>query len=119
MSAMSIELCNGMAAALRAGTMTNTFTTISIDSLATISGGSKASNLVLDKLNQRYGSDGVVSFIGRPKFTATRTPGVERASGKFDVDALWGGDTKRSFTGLVDVGHGKVTGLHTKVLGSE
>ncbi|HEY1548126.1 MAG TPA: hypothetical protein VGG28_09900 [Kofleriaceae bacterium] len=87
--------------------------------LATITGGTSASGLVLDKLNSKYGSDGVVSYIGKPTFGKPNASGVEHASGKFDVNALWGGDTKRSFNASVNPKSGAVSGLHTKLLGSE
>jgi len=121
MFAMSIKLRIGTAAALRVFTnMTKNIQTIDLDQLSTVTGGaSKESSLVLDKLNSRFGGDGVVSFIGKPKFTPIGTTGVERATGKFDVNALWGGDTKRSFTANVNAPHGTVSGLHTKILSSE
>ena len=85
--------------------------------LESVTGGADPrSKLLLDTLDDRFGSDGVVSFIGQPKFSTTRG-GVSHARGKFDVNALWGGDTKYSFNAYV--GHGQVTKLHTKVLGSE
>jgi len=99
---------------------TNLFVTIDSDTLDKVTGGgSKASSLMLDKLNSRYGNDGVVSFIGHPKFTATGTAGVEHGTGKFDVNALWGGDTQRSFSGNVNLNSGSVSGLHTRVLSSQ
>ena len=121
MFAMSINLRTGMAAALRLVTnMTKNIATIDLDQLSTVTGGANRANaLVLDKLNSRYGGDGVVSFIGKPKATVLGTTGVERVTGKFDVNALWGGDTKRSFSANVNVPHGTVSGLHTKILSSE
>ncbi|HEV7557421.1 MAG TPA: hypothetical protein VGO00_18265 [Kofleriaceae bacterium] len=100
--------------------MTKNIATLDLDQLSTVTGGAnKANALVLDKLNSRYGSDGVVSFIGKPKATVLGTSGVEHLTGKFDVNALWGGDTKRSFSANVNVPHGTVSGLHTKILSSE
>lgn len=99
--------------------MTNLFATLDNDQLSTVSGGASRSKLVLDQLDSKFGSDGVVSYIGKPTFKATGTAGVSRATGKFDVNALWGGDTQRSFSALVDSKHQSVSGLHTKVLGSE
>jgi hypothetical protein len=93
--------------------------TISNLDLATITGGASASSLVLDKLNNKFGSQGVVSYIGKPTFGKPNASGVERASGKFDVNALWGGDTQRSFNANVNPKSGVVSGLHTKLLGSE
>ena len=102
--------------------MSNLFTTIDLDQLSNITGGADAksrSSLLLDKLNSEFGSDGVVSFIGKPKFAATGASGVSNASGKFDVNALWGGDTQRSFKATVNTNAQSVSGLHTKLLGSE
>jgi hypothetical protein len=94
-------------------------TNISNLDLATITGGASASSLVLDKLNDRFGSQGVVSYIGKPTFGKPNASGVEHASGKVDINALWGGDTKRSFNANVNPTSGAVSGLHTKLLGSE
>ncbi len=99
--------------------MSNIFSTIDHDQLSNVSGGASADKLVLDKLNDRYGSQGVVSYIGKPSFKPTKTPGVETGSGKFDTNALWGGDVKRSFNATVNTKTGAVSGLHTKLLGSE
>ena len=92
---------------------------IDLDQLTLVCGGAgkSASSVMLDKLNDKFGSQGVVSYIGTPKFTGTG--GVEKGSGKFDVNALWGGDQKYSFNGNVNTKTGKVSGLHTKLLGSE
>ncbi|HUJ61266.1 MAG TPA: hypothetical protein VLX92_22335 [Kofleriaceae bacterium] len=95
-------------------------TTIDLDLLSTVTGGaSERSTLLLDALDKRYGSQGVVSFDGKPTFKATGTPGVSSARGKFDTNALWGGNVTRSFTGTVDVPNHAVTNLHTKIIGSE
>ena len=93
--------------------------TIDLDTLATVAGGSKATSLVLDKLNSRFGSQGVVSFDGRPTVSPTKRPGIDTVSGKFDTNALWGGDTTRSFRGTVNLNTNSVTGLHTHILGSK
>ena len=99
--------------------MPNTdLTTIDLTSLDAVTGGASRSSLLLDSLNKRYGDEGVVSFIGRPKFT-TGANGISHATGKFDVNGLWGGDTKRSFSANVDAPHQRVTGLHTRVIGAE
>jgi hypothetical protein len=99
--------------------MSNSFLTIDPTQLTSIVGGANArSKLLLDTLEKRYGDDGVVSFIGRPKFT-TGANGISHATGKFDVNGLWGGDTKRSFSANVDLGQSRVTGLHTKVISAE
>ncbi len=98
----------------------NTFATLDLSQLSRITGGATAeSKLVLDKLSSRFGSQGVVSYIGSPKFTATGQKGVDSVSGKFDTNALWGGDTQRSFTGTVNMNNRKVTGLHTRIIGGE
>jgi hypothetical protein len=99
--------------------MNKLFATLDHDQLSTVSGGASRSTLVLNQLDSKFGSDGVVSYIGKPTFTSTGTPGVSRGTGKFDTNALWGGDTQRSFSALVDSKHQSVSGLHTKVLGSE
>jgi hypothetical protein len=99
--------------------MTNLFATLDNDQLSTVSGGASRSKLVLDQLDSKFGSDGVVSYIGKPSFKPTDTAGVSRATGKFDTNALWGGDTQRSFSALVDSKHQSVSGLHTSVLGSK
>jgi len=99
--------------------MTKPFATIDSSSLDHVIGGASRSQLVLDRLNHDFGADGAVSFIGKPSFKSTGTTGVSRATGKFDVNALWGGDTQRSFSALVDKNHNRVSGLHTKVLSSE
>jgi len=99
--------------------MTKNIASIDLQALSTVTGGASANSLVLNKLNSRFGSDGAVSFIGKPKATVLGTTGVERLTGKFDVNALWGGDTKRSFSANVNVPHGTVSGLHTRILSSE
>ncbi len=92
------------------------FSTIDHDQLTNVTGGASPSSAVLDKLNGRFGSQGAVSFVGHPKFTSAGN-GMEHASGKFDVNALSGGDTRRSFTANVNDSTHKVTGLHTDLLG--
>jgi hypothetical protein len=103
--------------------MTNhTFAALDLAQLSTITGGASTaaeSKLVLDKLNARFGSEGVVSFIGKPQFISTGRRGIDTVSGKFDTNALEGGDTQRSFTGLVDTSHRKVSNLHTHIIGAE
>jgi len=90
--------------------------------LATVSGGAttaQKSKLVLDKLDKRFGSEGVVSYIGKPQFISTGRRGIDTVSGKFDTNALEGGDTQRSFTGLVNMTNHKLTDLHTRIIGAE
>ena len=88
-------------------------TTIDLAQLATVTGGADPRNkAVLAALDKRYSSDGVVSFIGTPEYSG------RHVSGKFDVNALWGGDTQYSFSANVSQ-RGRVSHLHTKVLGSE
>jgi hypothetical protein len=99
--------------------MTKLLASIDSDVLDQVIGGASRSQLVLSRLNHDFGAQGDVSFIGKPSFHSTSTPGVSRATGKFDVNALWGGDTQRSFSALVDRSHNRVSGLHTKVIGSE
>ena len=50
----------------------------------------------MKKLDSRFGSQGVVGFDGKPKTTGMRKT-VDHVSGKFDVNALWGGKTDYSF----------------------
>jgi hypothetical protein len=89
-----------------------TFKTIS--DLSTVTGGAETRNqLLLDALNKRFGDQGVVSFDGRPKYSGSHARGV------VDINALWGGDVKRSFNANVDVAHQRVTGLRTKALSAE
>jgi hypothetical protein len=92
---------------------------IDLEKLSGVHGGAPPSNnaLVLGRLNQRYGDQGVVSFVGRPHSGASHN-GVSHVTGKFDVNALWGGDTVRSFSANVNRGAGTVSGLHTRVIGS-
>jgi len=92
-------------------------TIASID-LSTVHGGAGRSQVVLDKLQSRYGSQGVVSFIGQPKFGAPHN-GIERVTGKFDTNALWGGDVKRSFSGKFNVNRGTFGGLRTRIISAE
>jgi hypothetical protein len=93
-------------------------TITSID-LSTVCGGADArSKVVLNDLNSRFSSQGVVSFIGQPKFGPERN-GVEHVSGKFDTNALWGGDVKRTFTGEYNVAKHSFGGLRTRIIGSE
>ncbi len=95
------------------------FAAIDLAQLSTVSGGAGTpSSLVLNKLNSRFGSQGVVSYIGHPKFTSAGN-GIEHGTGKFDVNALWGGDTKRSFSADVNTNSHSVSGLHTHILGSK
>ncbi|HEY1811614.1 MAG TPA: hypothetical protein VGG74_04615 [Kofleriaceae bacterium] len=94
---------------------------IDLDQLANVCGGASKSapSVMLDKLNDKFGSQGVVSYIGTPKFGSPNKSGVESGSGKFDVNALWGGDQQYSFRGSVNAKTGAVSGLKTKLLGSE
>ena len=71
----------------------------------------KAQSLVKKALEKKLSSDGVVKLIGKPVITTTGTPGVVKATGKVDVDALWGGDSKEKYTALINLGSGKVTSL--------
>jgi hypothetical protein len=110
----------GTSPAIRLGMTNQLFATLDGNQLSAVTGGAESrSKLLLDKLNTDYGSQGVVSLIGRPSFKSTGTAGVSSASGKFDVNALWGGDTQRSFKASVDTHNQSVSGLHTKILGSE
>jgi hypothetical protein len=87
--------------------------------LTTITGGADArSRLLTDALDNRFGDEGVVKMIGKPVFSNTGH-GLQSARGKVDVNGLWGGDTKRTFTATVDVPHHRVTGLRTNVIGAE
>jgi hypothetical protein len=43
----------------------------------------------------------------------------QHGRGKFDVNALWGGDQKDSFDVKVNPKAGSVSDLHTKLIGSE
>jgi hypothetical protein len=80
--------------------------------------GPTRSQVVLNKLDGRFGSQGVVSFSGKPKFTGTHN-GVEHVTGKFNTNALWGGNVKRSFDGHYNPSTGKVTDMHTHIIGGE
>jgi hypothetical protein len=100
--------------------MSNIFSTIDHDQLSNVTGGGSASSLVLNKLNDKFGSQGVVSYIGKPTFRSSGgSAGVENARGKFDVNALWGGDQKYTFDAKVNQKAGSVSDLHTKLIGSE
>ena len=57
-------------------------------------------------------------MIGKPIFT-NAGHGLQSARGKVDVNALWGGETKRSFTATVDAPHHRVTGLRTQIIGAQ
>jgi hypothetical protein len=94
---------------------------IDLDQLTNVCGGAgkSASGLMLDKLDDKFGSQGVVSYVGKPKFGSPNKAGVESGSGKVDVNALWGGDQQYSFRGSVNPKTGAVSGLKTKLLGSE
>jgi hypothetical protein len=91
---------------------------INLDQLSLVSGGQTPTGAVLDALNKRFDQDGVVSLMGKPHF-GPASNGVEKVSGKFDVNALWGGDGQRSFTGNYNVGAKTVSGLRTKQLSAE
>jgi hypothetical protein len=99
----------------------NNMMNIDLDQLTNVCGGAakSASDLVLDKLNDKYSSDGVVSYIGTPKFGKPNASGVESARGKFDVNALWGGDSQYSFHGTVNPKTGSVSLAKPKLLKSE
>lgn len=87
--------------------------------LSTITGGTDTrTRLLTDALNNRFSDDGAVKLVGRPVFSPAGH-GLQNARGNVDVNALWGGDTRRSFTATVDVPHHRVTNLHTKVTGAE
>jgi hypothetical protein len=94
---------------------------IAIDSreLTTITGGGDARTRMLDDaLNNRFGDDGAVKLLGPPKYSSAGH-GVSHATGRVDINALSGGDTKRSFTADVDPRHHRVTNLHTKLISFE
>ena len=81
--------------------------------LATVTGGADPRNaVVLDGLDKKFGRDGVVSLIGQPKYTGARV------AGRFDVNALEGGDTKYSFNATLAAG-GHLTHIHRQVTGAE
>ena len=97
----------------------NDFNAIDTIQLSTVSGGADTrTRLLTDALNNRFADDGVVKLLGRPHFTSAGH-GVSHATGRVDVNALWGGDTKRSFTADVDARHHRVSNLHTRVIGAE
>ena len=97
----------------------NDFIAITSNELDTITGGADTrTRLLTDALNNRFSDDGVVKMLGAPKYT-NGGHGVSHASGRVDINALWGGDTKRSFTADVDPRNHRVTNLHTKLIGSE
>jgi hypothetical protein len=86
--------------------------------LNTICGGATRADNVLDALNKRYGSQGVVSYMGNPTFTGTHN-GVEHVKGEFETNALWGGDTQRAFSGNYNPSTKALSGLRTKVIMAE
>lgn len=99
-------------------------TTIDLVTLSTVTGGGSSnhaaeSKLVMGQLQKKFGGDGVVSYIGKPTFVNTGRKGIDTVSGKLDVNALEGGDTQRSFDGLVNMNTHKVTNLHTRIIGAE
>jgi len=97
----------------------NDFIAITSSERDTITGGADTrTRLLTDALNNRFSDDGVVKMLGAPKFT-NGGHGISHASGRVDINALWGGDTKRSFTADVDPRNHRVTNLHTKLIGSE
>jgi hypothetical protein len=97
----------------------NNFLAIDTQELSTITGGADTrTRLLTDALNNRFSDDGAVSLLSPPKYSAA-SHGVSHATGRVDINALWGGDTKRSFTADVDSRNHRVTNLHTKLLGSE
>ena len=71
----------------------------------------KAASLLKKALEKKLSDDGIVKLIGKPTITSTGTPGVVKAEGKVDVNALWGGDSKEKYTALINVNSGKVTQL--------
>src|SRR5205807_6502125 len=95
-------------------------TMINIDNemLTTVSGGASPAKLVFNQLEKRFGSQGVVSFSGKPTVKGVNQY-ADRVSGKFDTNALWGGDVIRSFNGVVSRVSGAVSKLHTHILGSQ
>ena len=97
----------------------NDFIAISSDELSTITGGADTRRRLLDDaLNNRFGDDGAVKLLGAPKFSQGGN-GISHASGRVDINALSGGDMKRSFTADVDPRHHRVTNLHTKLISFE
>jgi len=87
--------------------------------LSSITGGADArTRLLTDALNNRFSDDGVVKMLGAPKYT-NGGHGISHATGRVDINALWGGDTKRSFTADIDPRHHRVTNLHTKLISAE
>lgn len=86
--------------------------------LTTVSGGADARRRLLsDALDNRFSDDGAVKLLDA-RFTPAGH-GLSRASGRVDINALSGGDTKRSFTADVDARHHRVTNLHTKLISFE
>ena len=95
------------------------FKTITSSELASITGGADTRRRLLDDaLNNRFGDDGAVKLLGAPKFT-NAGHGISHATGRVEINALSGGDTKRSFTADVDPRHHRVTNLHTKFISFE
>jgi hypothetical protein len=76
----------------------------------------KATTIVKDQLDKKLGAAGVVKLLGKVQLKPTGKPGIYQVSGKVDVNALWGGDEKRSFSGLVDINKGTLTNLKTHVV---
>lgn len=98
--------------------MTTLKTIESCELIAVTGGADTRKRLLDDALNNRFGDDGAVSMLGAPKFT-NAGHGVSHASGRVEINALSGGDTKRSFTADVDPRHHRVTNLHTKLISFE
>ena len=76
----------------------------------------KGTAILKDKLAAHFKNDGVVSLVGKTTFKPTGKPGIVEAQGKVDVNALWGGDEKRSFKVLVDLNKGTISSLKTSVI---
>ena len=98
----------------------NDFIAIDSQELTSITGGSgdARTRLLTDALNNRFSDDGAVKLLAPPKYTSAGH-GISHATGRVDINALWGGDTKRSFTADVDPRNHRVSNLHTKLIGSE
>jgi hypothetical protein len=97
----------------------NDFIAIDSAQLTSITGGADTrTRLLTDALNNRFSDDGVVKMLGAPKYSPA-AHGASHASGRVDINALWGGDTKRSFTADVDPRNHRVTNLHTKLISAE
>jgi hypothetical protein len=84
--------------------------------LSYVSGGQSPNAAVVDAINKRWGSQGAVSLVGKPQFGPAKN-GVEQVSGKFDVNALSGGDERRSFTGSYNVDANTFSGWRSKLIG--